>query len=861
MMNHSPKKFLIFLFCFIYGQAGAQFVNIPDTNFHAWLYNNGYSGCMNGALLDTTCPDVVNTTKIFCDGKNISDITGIQYFDSLDSLFCGSNNLNFLPPLPNGLYRLDCSDNNLTSLPSLPPFLNYLGCSGNQISALPALPPTLMHLHCGNNLLLAVPSLPTALLNLKCRNNNINVLPVLPSGLVTLDCSYNNLNALPALPATLIELRISNNQFTTLLQPLPSLLETLHCENNLLTSLPTLSAQLIYLNCAGNSLIMLPTLPPGLIGLVCAENQLTSLPALPLTLEGLYCAGNYLTVLPLLPPVLEQLNCDSNQLTSLPVLPPTLLTLLIGSNPITVLPDLPDSLATLEMKHVPVNCLPEIKKINTFLFTGSALTCLPNYIQVGFSLPPLSTLPLCQPSGNCPVFWNVRGNVYNDVNTNCTNNSEDNLAFIPVRLDSAGIFMESFLTTIDGNFSFRTFNGSYTVTIDTTGLPFDVLCPAAFSHTTVISASAPYDSLANFAMQCKASNDFVATGITPHVMFRPGATILLYLNAGDAPRFYGTDCSAATGGTVTAVLSGPVTYLSPAPGATTPASVSGDTIIWSVSDFSLSDPLKDYNILVTVSTAATIGDSVCAQLDIFSPAGDNNPANNSISACYPVVNSFDPNEKYMTPSGAVDIAQQWFSFTVFFQNTGNAPAENIYILDTLSQYLDATSFHFISSSHKVITQVLTGNVLRFNYHHIYLPDSNSNEPGSHGYVHFRVKRKPGLPVGITINNTAYIYFDYNPPIITNTVSAILTTPSAIQVTSLSRIEVFPNPTDGIVQIRTAGFEFYELQLLNGLGQTVIQQSQLLHTNSTTLDLSGLPKGIYLIRLAGKETLMQKLIRY
>ncbi|MBK7971026.1 MAG: hypothetical protein IPK08_20045 [Bacteroidetes bacterium] len=47
----------------------------------------------------------------------------------------------------------------------------------------------------------------------------------------------------------------------------------------------------------------------------------------------------------------------------------------------------------------------------------------------------MTSLSLCQPSGNCPTYWNITGNVFKDDNANCVNDvSEDELKIIPVRL-------------------------------------------------------------------------------------------------------------------------------------------------------------------------------------------------------------------------------------------------------------------------------------------------------------------------------------------------------------------------------------------------------------------------------------------
>ena len=73
------------------------------------------------------------------------------------------------------------------------------------------------------------------------------------------------------------------------------------------------------------------------------------------------------------------------------------------------------------------------------------------------------------------------------------------------------------------------------------------------------------------------------------------------------------------------------------------------------------------------------------------------------------------------------------------------------------------------NSHSVFTTVdPTTRELEFYFQNIMLPDSVSNEPESHGLVSFTIRPEAGLPLLTELNNTAAIYFDNNPPIITNT---------------------------------------------------------------------------------------------
>ena len=75
----------------------------------------------------------------------------------------------------------------------------------------------------------------------------------------------------------------------------------------------------------------------------------------------------------------------------------------------------------------------------------------------------------------------------------------------------------------------------------------------------------------------------------------------------------------------------------------------------------------------------------------------------------------------------------------------------------------------VGSSHTVTgINIINGTSVKFNFDGINLPDSNSNEPASHGWITYTIDQVPGLLVGTQIRNTAAIYFDYNAPVITNT---------------------------------------------------------------------------------------------
>lgn len=137
--------------------------------------------------------------------------------------------------------------------------------------------------------------------------------------------------------------------------------------------------------------------------------------------------------------------------------------------------------------------------------------------------------------------------------------------------------------------------------------------------------------------------------------------------------------------------------------------------------------------------------------------------------------SYDPNDKQVTPTGtglygAIDSNSSLpMTYTIRFQNTGNDTAIKVVIRDTLSSHLDIPSITTTANTHAYTFQVLSGGVAEWTFDNIMLVDSATNEPLSKGSISYTIYQKPNLAYGTQIKNTALIYFDFNAPIITNTV--------------------------------------------------------------------------------------------
>lgn len=245
--------------------------------------------------------------------------------------------------------------------------------------------------------------------------------------------------------------------------------------------------------------------------------------------------------------------------------------------------------------------------------------------------------------------------------------------------------------------------------------------------------------------------------------FRTGLTSNLWLDAFN-------DGCVPTSGTLQLILDTLVIYTTALP---IPDMISGDTLTWNFSNLIYDSTHVMPQVIVQTPTWGAIGDTVCFNLIMNPIAGDADPTNNTKQYCFPVINSYDPNDKKVYPVGTCTPGYindgELLTYTVRFQNTGNAPALDVYVLDSLDADLDLNTVRVIGNSHTLITEVLPGNVLKFRFDNINLADSTSNEAESHGYVVFEVMPNASLAIGTTIINNVGIYFDFNVPVYTNTV--------------------------------------------------------------------------------------------
>ncbi len=624
---------------------------------------------------------------------------------------------------------------------------------------------------------------------------------------------------------------------------------TLALDKTLLKDLSNLNFPLLdRLNYTNNSgLTTLPHLPfPNLRSLNCFYNSLTSLNLDYPLLEELLCMKNQLDFLPPLPNTLCSLNCDDNRLMTLPALPFSLKCgLECRNNKITCFPIFPTDLAYIDLAKNP-------------------FTCLPNHINSMDTS--LLAYPICKDGDavnnpyNCAQAKVITGFVYKDENTDCNlQPAEGFIKNMQLKLYNNNAELAGQTTSlVNGSYKFTVAPGTYKVKLDVTSLPLTSSCK--IDSMITISNSQIIENV-NFGVKCKTGYDIGLQSITTKGLAFPGQPHILSIIAGDMSNWYNANCLSGKGGTVEVKITGPVVYSGVPVGALTPI-VSGNVLTYTIADFSAVSK-NVFALNLVTNTSASAGNLICVEVHIASGNGDIDLTNNDRKYCYTVVNSHDPNIKEVYPTDKLEEGyKDWLTYTIHFQNTGNAPAINIALTDTLSPELDLETFQITNYSHYNETSLI-GNAARIKFPVIQLPDSTSNPEGSKGFVQYRIKPKPNLPAGTVISNRAFIYFDYNAPIITNTtLNHFVKTVSVEEKQAIETFNIFPNPGNGnyILEIpESMRTENYEIEIYNVLGSLVYSEKTT--ADLTFINLTNQPKGIYFIKIAGKvQSFSQHIIK-
>ena len=270
----------------------------PDANFRSYMLSNYPLGYM-------TASDVSARTEVYVNGRNISNLKGIEHLTAMEVL--------------------DCSDNNLTSLDvSACTQLLALHCKNNAFTSLNITNlPLLTTLDVKNN---------ASLTKLLCNNNSLMTLGL--DGcyqLQELDCSYNYLGHLNLVDCKQLKKFSSyNNQLAELELDGCHQIEEIYCTGSQMTVFSITGKQklkTLYLNdnyslkwlyCNSNALTQLSVEGCSVLGAIdCRSNSLKTLYLRDcVQLQNVFCSNNAL--ISLTPPAnLLTLDCSNNKFATL----------------------------------------------------------------------------------------------------------------------------------------------------------------------------------------------------------------------------------------------------------------------------------------------------------------------------------------------------------------------------------------------------------------------------------------------------------------------------------------------------------------------------------------------------------------
>ena len=838
----------------------------------------------------------LNNLKILRCSRN--KLTSISFSNPslITELKCSYNQLSALPTGMTGLKILHCIFNQITSLDlnssasityvdfsanlctsfslSNKNLLTDIICSSNQLFILTLSNlPALKNLLCENNQLtnLSLSNFP-ALYKIRCDLNQLISLTV--SNMPFLGELFCNNNKLPSLSVTnfpsLSLLACGNNQLTTLVVDNLPALSSLYCHDNLLTALPLPNLPSLYnLMCFRNNITSITMNNyPSLVNLECFDNKIThiTLSNLPV-INSVQCQRNLIDTLTLSGLTsLKNLTCgESNtfvflSLTNLPALE----FFECNATKLAVI-----DLSQTSVKHIRIEAHPLLQYINlkngAIVPTGffEIIRNLPSLVYIcadSAEIAYINTLLNAQLPGQIVTvsslcnytintFNTITGTVRFDESGNGCNNFDSSMYTIKIKIDNGTQTGYTFTNNL-GNYKFYVLQSTNIVSPVFEDPYFNAAPP---SHT-ITFAGLGSTQVADFCVTANGIHPDLEITLLPVANARPGFDAqykIVYNNKGNQVQ----------SGTVTLNFDAvKLNFLSSIPNV---SSQTPGNLTWSYAGLS---PYETRTITlvmhVNVPPVVNIGDILSFTAVINQIPGDETPIDNTFNFNQVVRGAFDPNDKDVTEGSAIHISKigDYLHYLVRFQNTGNAAATNVLIKDSLADNLNWNSLVPVDASHTYRTVITKGNKVEFIFDGINLPGKNINEPASHGFAAFKIKPKNTIAVGETIYNKAEIYFDFNLPVITNTVSTTIIDPK--QSDNIIGLSSYPNPAKDYIWFTVKqGVQIKAINLYNSIGEKLYTETVVNPVTSKKINTTNLPSGILFLEVISDQgKAIQKLIR-
>ncbi|MFK7758197.1 MAG: FG-GAP-like repeat-containing protein [Flavobacteriales bacterium] len=432
------------------------------------------------------------------------------------------------------------------------------------------------------------------------------------------------------------------------------------------------------------------------------------------------------------------------------------------------------------------------------------------------------------------------GIIYNDENGNCIFDAEElPIPGVVIKELSSGL---SVVSDLNGQFEYWSTNDQVTLSVEL-GTDYTTACG---SSTTVDLSTLDGSCGLNFGLVSECETTDLSTSLG-HSVLRRGFTNQITLNYEN----HGVELAEQT--ELRFDVSNAIHLVS----ATVPwdSEVQGDetrTYIWNLGDVGGYE-FNSIQLIDSVDVWSEIDELVTMSLLISSSGEECNLEDNSYSISDVIVGSVDPNDKHVTSSNNdfyQVTSEDWLHYKIRFQNVGNYYATRIVVVDTLSELLDLSTIEFLGQSHD-LPITMNENVITWSSNNTFLPDSISDEEGSHGYMNFKIRPKSGDDLKGIISNKASIQFDFNEYIVTNTVHKNLV--NSLEGENLVMV-IHPNPSSGSskVSIKSKSLmdnsfaQISEIDILDSQG-TLVKRQSALEPYVLALEERNLVKGMYVLK--------------
>lgn len=288
-------------------------------------------------------------------------------------------------------------------------------------------------------------------------------------------------------------------------------------------------------------------------------------------------------------------------------------------------------------------------------------------------------------------------------------------------------------------------------------------------------------------------------------------------------------------------------------GIPSPAQLNGNTVTWNVAPGLGFHQRRSFMATFQVPASVPLGTQLTYVATATQDSVELTLTNNTATWTRAVTGSYDPNDKLVHPEGIYHIENDsLLDYTIRFQNTGTDTAFTVVVVDTLAASLDVSTFKPGAASHPYTYTLTGGGLLTFTFANILLPDSNVNEARSHGLVKFSIKPHAPIEMGQAFVNRAYIYFDFNEPIITPDAVTVVGLPMRVaEVEREEQPHLYPVPAkQAVTVVLPQGAQAVRAWLLSPDGRRSAVTADF-QGDRTVVSVAHLAAGVHFLQLVDR----------